>query len=282
MYAKAGWRVFASARNTAKLQETTNAGIESTQLDVLSQESILKTVANVKELTAGSLDVLVLNAGGTYTMPIMDTDMQTMRDIYKLNVFSNVALVQAFVPLLLKSTHGAIVVCHINAASVTVAPMQAVYDSSKAAMGMVSQTLRLELAPFGINVVEIKSGPIKSHFYDNKNEAKLPPDSIYSIAREEIESSPIMSGHADGAAVGDCHQWADQVLKSLSKRSPPRMLWAGHQAWLVPIITIFLPASFMDGMMKKHSGSGRVGEEDQRARITSGRIEIECAWLFLL
>jgi short-subunit dehydrogenase len=120
-------------------------------------------------------------------------------------------------------------------------------------MGMISQTLYLELAPFGIKVVEIKSGAVKSHFYDNKNIAKLPPNSMYDIAREEIENSPIMSGHPDGAAVGDRHQWADQVLKSLLKPNPPRLLWAGYMAWLVPIL-MCLPASLMDNMMKKSSG----------------------------
>jgi NADP-dependent 3-hydroxy acid dehydrogenase YdfG len=253
-YAKAGWRVFASARNTAKLEETKSTGIESIQLDVLSQDSILKAVASIKDLTGGSLDTLVLNAGGTYTMPLMDTDIATMRSMYELNVFSNVSLVQAFVPLLLKSTHEPMVVCHTSAASVIVAPMQGVYDSSKAAMGMIAQTLYLELLPFNISVVEIKSGAVKSHFYDNKNVARLPPNSIYDIAREEIEKSPIMSGNQDGQSVGDRHQWADQVLKGLLKRNPPRLIWAGHMAWLVPYLTTWFPASFMDGMMKKASG----------------------------
>ena len=253
-YVKAGWRVFASARNTAKLQETSAAGIESVQLDVLSDGSISQAVATVSKLTGGSLDTLVLNAGGTYTMPLMDTDLRRMRYMYELNVFSNVALTQQFVPLLLKSKHGAMIVCHTSAASLIVAPMQGVYDSAKAAMGMVAQTLHLELAPFGIKVVEIKSGTVKSHFYDNKDVAKLPPNSIYNIARGEIETSPIMSGHSDSSQVGDRYEWADHVIKNLLKTNPPRLVWAGHMAWLVPILTTFFPTSFMDNMMKKNSG----------------------------
>ena len=58
------WRVLASARNTKKMQSLASAGIETLTLDVLSEESIQATVTHVSELLGGSLDGLLLNAGG--------------------------------------------------------------------------------------------------------------------------------------------------------------------------------------------------------------------------
>jgi NAD(P)-dependent dehydrogenase (short-subunit alcohol dehydrogenase family) len=100
---KSGWRVFASARNLKKLQETEAAGIESMQLDVTSLDSIKVAVSKISELTGGSLDALLNNAGAGYNMPFLDLDTQKVRDLFELNVFSNISTIQAFAPLLIKA-----------------------------------------------------------------------------------------------------------------------------------------------------------------------------------
>ena len=69
----AGHRVFATARNPSKLVETKAAGIETLTLDVLSDDSIKQCVGKVCQLTGGSLDMLVDNAGATYYFPLSET-----------------------------------------------------------------------------------------------------------------------------------------------------------------------------------------------------------------
>lgn len=69
-FRKARWRVLASARNTEKLKKCEEAGIETVQLDTLSDESIASCVAKVKELTGSSVDGLFNNAGAGYNMPL--------------------------------------------------------------------------------------------------------------------------------------------------------------------------------------------------------------------
>ncbi|KAK8137630.1 hypothetical protein PG984_003123 [Apiospora sp. TS-2023a] len=109
-HAAGGWRVLASARNLTKLQKVKDAGIECVQIDVQSPESIAQAVDEVSRLTGGALDALVNNAGIGGNMPVIHVDLQTTRDMFELNVFSVIAVTQAFVPLLLKSTRDPLLV----------------------------------------------------------------------------------------------------------------------------------------------------------------------------
>lgn len=107
---KAGWRVFASARNPNKLEYAQTAGIETIQLDVTSDESITKAVSQVSELTSGSLDLLLNNAGAGYAMPLLDLNLDEARKLFDLNVWSIISMTRLFLPLLAKSQHGGKVV----------------------------------------------------------------------------------------------------------------------------------------------------------------------------
>ncbi|KAK5992951.1 Short-chain dehydrogenase PC-15 [Cladobotryum mycophilum] len=191
---KAGWRVFASARNLSKLKQVEAAGIETVQLDTLSDASIASSVSRVQELTGGSLDVLLNNAGGGYSMPLMDLDIAKARELFDLNVFSLISVTRAFYPLLAKSSHGGMVVNNTSCSSLTAGalPFSGAYNASKAAAMNLTEVLRLELAPFGIKVINLMTGSLRSTFHDNAPRATLPPDSLYNIAKETVEKT--MSG----------------------------------------------------------------------------------------
>ncbi|GJC84093.1 short-chain dehydrogenase cctT [Colletotrichum liriopes] len=176
-FSKAGWRVFATARNPSKLKQCTAAKIETLQLDVKSDSSISTCVSQVAELTDGSLDALLNNAGAGYSMPLMDATMEKTRDVFDLNVISLISVTQAFLPLLMKrsSSSGSMVINNTSISSVGGMPWQVVYNSSKAAAASITAGMRLELAPFGIKVVDLKTGTVTSNFLDNLPPAVLPP-----------------------------------------------------------------------------------------------------------
>jgi 1-acylglycerone phosphate reductase len=67
--------------------------------------------------------------------------------------------------------------------------MAGIYNISKAATAMLTDTLRLELAPFGIKVVDLKTGAVKSNFFDNQVCPHLPEGNIYMPAREAVEAA---------------------------------------------------------------------------------------------
>jgi NAD(P)-dependent dehydrogenase (short-subunit alcohol dehydrogenase family) len=254
-FQKAGWRVLASGRNLNKLKRVQAASIETVELDVGSDESVAASMARVWELTGGGLDALVNNAGGGYSMPLIHVDLDKARALFELNVFSVVRVTQAYVPLLResKAPGGALLVNNTTASSLAsgALPFQGTYCMSKAAATMCTELLRLELGPFGIRVVNLMTGAIKSTFQDNAIKATLPADSPYIIAKEAIEKA--MVGGETNAKASDPEVWAAAVVKDFTKSKPPHSVWRGYMATTARPATWF-PVGFLDFVVKGLTG----------------------------
>lgn len=243
----AGLHVYATARNPSKMAQLESLGIETLILDVQSETSIAACVSRLS-----NLDILVNNAGAQYSMPVSDISIPEAKRLFDLNVWSYLAVTQAFLPLLLQSK--GMVVNQTSIASSVTLPFQAAYNASKAAMAMFSDSQRLELAPFGITVVELKTGLVKSNLFKNLEEAtrvSLPKGSIYEPAREAVEKS-MHGGDLVGQAM-PAEQWARSVVQDLLKKRPPPIVWSGPSSWLV-WFSLFLPFGTFDGMVKKMTG----------------------------
>lgn len=258
---EAGFRVIATARNSHKLSEVKEHGIEAVVLDVQSWESLQAAVVEVASLTGGSLDVLINNAGVGYSMPLSDASISSSKELFDTNVWGLLATTQAFLPLLLQSKKGALIANNTSIDSVTPAPFQGIYNSSKAAAAMISNNLRLELSSFGIRVIELKTGGVKTNFFVNantKSEPKLPSNSLYTSARAAVEKA--MRGVQFEATGVDRHEWAKAVAQDLSKSTPPLNIWKGEAAFAVWVGT-FLPTTAFDGMLKKLMGQSELEKE---------------------
>lgn len=245
----AGLKVYATARNPSKLAQVAAAGIETLTLDVLSSESIQHVVANLP-----ALDILVNNAGAEYLMPMADVNIAEAKRLFDLNVWSYVEVTQAFLPLLLKSPHGGLVINQTSVGSVAVLPFQGVYTASKAAMAMISDTLRLELGVLGITVVDLKTGAVRSNLIKNQKEAKpptLPENSVYYPAHGVVEKALRQDGFSEGGM--PTLQWGTAVVADLLKKKPPIAIWRGEQAWIARLVGI-LPFGTFDGTLKKLTG----------------------------
>ncbi len=179
-------------------------------------------------------------------MPFSDVSIPEAKKIFDLNVWAYLAVAQAFLPLLLKSK-GMIVNNTSVAGSVTL-PFQSVYNASKAAMATFSDSQRLELAPFGITVVDLKTGVVISNVYQKALDNHLPEGSMYEPAKEAVEK--VMRGE-DMVGLGiPAAQWARAVVQDLLRKTPPSNIWRGSQAWLIRLGTM-LPFGMLDGMVKK-------------------------------
>ena len=240
----AGYRVFATARDTKKLINLF-PGIEKLALDVTS-DNIKDCVKEVSRLTDGKLDMLVNNAGIGYIMPLSDADLHTAREVFEVNVFAQLAVTQAFLPLILKSK--GVIVNQTSIASVINSPMQGIYNASKAAAAMLNDTLRLELEPFGVKVIELKGGLVGTNFFENSmRTARLPKGSIYSIAKREVEEKLRGSQYANGAIARD--EYARQVVAELTKDNPPLRIWKGGKAYEAWIASTIAPSMATDRVL---------------------------------
>ncbi len=185
------------------------------------------------------------NAGANYISPFSDLSITEAKKLFDLNVWSYVAVTQAFLPLILESK--GMIVNQTSVSSACTVPWQAIYNSSKAAIATISDTQRLELAPFGVRVVDLKTGAVLSNI-NNGPKAKLPKDSIYMPAKEAVEKA--MSLDEIVADAMDQEKWAKAVVGDLLKKNTPPNIWRGTNAWLVWFGTM-LPFGFLDGTVKK-------------------------------
>jgi NAD(P)-dependent dehydrogenase (short-subunit alcohol dehydrogenase family) len=159
-----GYRVFAAGRSPEKLAQldalarSNNFPLESIALDVCSDESVESAVRDVLD-RAGELDVLVNNAGVNYTAAVEDLSMQDWRAQFETNFFGVLRVTRAVLPHMRERRSGRILMMSSLSGLVT-PPTQGAYSSSKHALEGLSNALRMELYPFGIDVVLIEPGYI--------------------------------------------------------------------------------------------------------------------------
>jgi short-subunit dehydrogenase len=166
--ARAGHHVIATGRKPAELAklkaEAGASKLDTVMLDVTSAASIAAAAVEVDQLTSGhGLDVLVNNAGFGVLGPTSEIDDAEMRRQYETNVFGLMNVTRAFLPKMLERRAGRI----INVSSVggrLTLPYFGVYNSTKYAVESLSDALRYELRPFGIDVSMIEPGVIRTNF----------------------------------------------------------------------------------------------------------------------
>jgi 1-acylglycerone phosphate reductase len=122
------------------------------QLDVTSPSSISSAVETVDQLTNGTLHYLVNNAGYGYMMPLLDANVDAVRDNFEVNVFGLLAVTQAFFPLLCRAQGVVVNQCSIASMVGGRQPFIGSYCATKAAVASLNDHMRLEFAPFGVKV----------------------------------------------------------------------------------------------------------------------------------
>jgi NAD(P)-dependent dehydrogenase (short-subunit alcohol dehydrogenase family) len=160
-----GHRPFATARKLESLADLEAEGIETLRLDVTDATSIRAAVGTVVERT-GRVDVLVNNAGINAFGPIAELPLEELRAVLETNVVGLVAVLQAVFPAMAAKRAGRI----INVGSVVgllPTPFAAGYCASKAAVHSLSEVLRQEVKPFGIEVVIVQPGGVRSNIAES-------------------------------------------------------------------------------------------------------------------
>lgn len=188
-------------------------------------------------------------------MPVSDMSIAKAKELFDLNVWSYLVVTQTFLPLIIKSK--GLIVNQTSIASLCTTPFSSVYNASKAAIASFSESQRLELSPFGVRVIDLKTGAVRSNISDGPK-ARLPKNSIYTPARETVEKA--MDFDEMVKHVMDRDVWAKATVADLLKKTPPPNIWRGTNAWLVWIGTI-LPHGFLDGTIKKMFGLDVIAEK---------------------
>ncbi|KAI0157812.1 putative short-chain dehydrogenase/reductase [Xylariaceae sp. FL1272] len=255
-YHRRGLRVLATARDLAKVGHLKDLDIEVLRLDVVDKASLKKAVDEVSNLTNGTLDILVNNSGSGYLMPLLDADLDEARKIFEVNVVGTLAVCQAFTPLLAATARAGLPARIVNIGSVTSrmqVPWQGIYNASKAALHSMNDTLRIELAPFGVEVLHIITGGVQTKFFKNSSGAVLHEDSAYAPARDIIEAD-VAGKAATKTQTMSAEKYAEIVVGNSLRWWPSKEIWIGGRATLSWLGNQFLPATISDWIISNFMG----------------------------
>lgn len=181
------WKVYATARNPADIDQLGEDGCEIASLDVTSQDDIDRVVDRILE-EDGYIRCLVNNAGFAQPGPIEDVPIEQVHRQFDVNVYGPHRLTRAVLPHMRDQGDGTI----INVSSVLgriSVPGMGVYGGSKFAMEAMTDSLRGEAKEYGVDAVLIEPGPVDTRFY--------------SRARQEIEGGGVGEVGTDGGVAED-------------------------------------------------------------------------------
>ncbi|MGZ5321494.1 MAG: SDR family NAD(P)-dependent oxidoreductase [Solirubrobacterales bacterium] len=159
---RAGWKVYATARRPESIADLGAAGCQTLALDVTDEASMSAAVERVRA-EAGSVGALVNNAGYSQSGAIETISMDSVRRQFETNVFGLMRMCQLVLPGMREAGSGRIVNVSSMGGKLTF-PGGGVYHATKHAVEAISDALRFEVAGFGVEVVVIEPGLIRTEF----------------------------------------------------------------------------------------------------------------------
>ncbi|OWP49494.1 SDR family oxidoreductase [Pseudomonas nitroreducens] len=249
-FQSAGYQVWATARRDEDVAALGQAGFRGVLLDV-NDEPAVERLAELLQREADGLDVLINNAGYGAMGPLLDGGSQAIRRQFETNVFAVVGVTRALFPAL-RARRGLVV--NIGSVSgVLVTPFAGAYCASKAAVHALNDALRLELAPFGIEVMEVQPGAIASNFGANASRemaAVVSEDSAWWPLRQFIQARAAASQDNPTPA----SDFARELLAAAQKSPRPRLVRIGNGSRALPLLSRWLPTGLLDKVLKKRFG----------------------------
>ena len=162
--AGAGWTVYATARKVDSLSDLEAKGCRTLALDVTDEDSMAAGVRTVEE-AEGAVGVLVNNAGYSQSGAIETLTAEQIRRQYETNVFGLIRMSQLVLPGMRRQRFGKIVNVSSMGANFTF-PGGGLYHSTKYAVEAISEALRFEVKGFGVDVIVLQPGIIRTGFSD--------------------------------------------------------------------------------------------------------------------
>jgi NAD(P)-dependent dehydrogenase (short-subunit alcohol dehydrogenase family) len=174
-YAKLGARVIASMRNLPRPEadklavEGKGLDLHIIEIDVLSDDSVARGVAEAERIAGGALDVLVNNAGIGTGLPVEMQDMVATRLIFETNVFGYQRMARAVLPKMRAARRGQIFAVSSQLGRV-IAPGYGLYSATKFAVEAQAEQMAYELAAHGIEVTIIEPGGYPTDIWRKSND----------------------------------------------------------------------------------------------------------------
>ncbi len=261
-----GWHVFATVRKEADresllaeaAQRNCQEHLTPLLCDITHEDEVMALEQQVEILLRGlpgeqdvpRIDALLNNAGSAYGGPIELMTMDDIRAQFELNVFAQVAVTKAFLPLL-KAGRATIIYVSSISGRISI-PVTGVYSSSKFALEGLSDALRIELAPFGIHVVLIEPASSPTSIWNTSMQRSM------GTLAEHRESGPYMrllqlaekSANQASKSGFPIQKFADTVVRVLSTPHPHARYGVPRSATALMLLRRLLPDALWDRLIR--------------------------------
>jgi NAD(P)-dependent dehydrogenase (short-subunit alcohol dehydrogenase family) len=220
--ARAGWRVLAGVRKKGDAPE----GTEEVLLDVTKEKQVRAAADRVDEL-----DALVNNAGIAIAMPLEHVPLEELRTQLEVNVVGQVAVTQAFVPALRRARGRVVFVGSIAGRSAL--PFLGPYAASKHALEALTDSLRVELKPWGIHVTIVEPGTIQTPIWAKgaqKADELLEGEAETLYGKRIAAMRKVAAQRSAGGAPAEAV--AAVIERALTSSRPRARYLVGRDAWL--------------------------------------------------
>jgi NAD(P)-dependent dehydrogenase (short-subunit alcohol dehydrogenase family) len=245
-----GWRVYATARRPETLAELEQSGCRTLALDVTDEASMSAAVERVNA-EAGAVGVLINNAGYSQSGAVESLPMDKLRRQFETNVFGLVRMCQLALPGMRAQGWGKIV----NVSSVggrLTFPGGGAYHATKHAVEALSDALRFEVRGFGVDVILIEPGLIRTRFGETAVDGIEPADGPYGEFNRGVAASTagVYESRALGRLGGSPETVAEKIGKALSARRPRARYTVTPSANALIASRALLPDAAWDAMMR--------------------------------
>lgn len=259
-----GWQVFAGVRKDAdgrSLQAEASNRLVPLKIDVVDGSSIAAAAKEVGEVVGGNgLDGLVNNAGISIQGPLEYIDIDDLRHQLEVNVVGQLAVTQAFLPLI-RAARGRIVFMSSVAGRGPAVPLIGPYTASKYALEAIAETLRQELIPWGIKVSIIEPGSIATPLWEKGQAAAQAaidrmPETFQERYGAVVDRAQRIAGKMEERGVSP-ERVAEKVEHALVARRPRIHYLIGIDAYVRTFVEPSMPKPLRDRVVGKVMGRER-------------------------
>lgn len=206
-----GFTVYGTSRNPEKI---TNSVFPLVSLDVRDSKSIHLAVAKIIQET-GRLDIVINNAGVGITGPLEEIPMQEIKNNFETNFFGPIEVMKAVLPQM-RSQQSGLIINITSIAGYMGLPYRSVYSASKGALELVTEALRMEVKPFGIQITNVAPGDFATNIAAGRFHAPVTKGSAYEKVYGDVLTT--MDQHVDSGS--NPNEMAEAVYRIIQEINP--------------------------------------------------------------
>lgn len=219
-----GWKVIATMRSPREDLFPTSTNLTVLPLDVTDDESVNQAIAN-----AGPIDVLVNNAGIGWLNALEGTPLEVARSVFETNTIGTMRMIQAVLPQFRERRAG-LIINVTSSVTMKSLPLLSVYTASKAAVNAFTESLALELAPWGIDVKIVLPGASPETSFGTTALSRMQENGGFPEAYSEFAGGVIAAMRAPGAPKTTSSDVAEAVWRAATDPTVPMRTPAGADA----------------------------------------------------